>query len=137
MLLQSEFLLIGSAAVALVYGLNTWWAQRQEKVEPYQRETRDSVTQDRKEHAVLHYRMELLRTENVAIERRRAEERAINQMEVYSQSESVKLKQAINAAKRGECSAAISERYELTDSDAELIVTIHGQGVRTVDKIIH
>jgi len=142
MYMNFEMVLFAGVVAMSLYSLRHWFALRNREFDrtankPPRVASGDSISEADRKRAVMHYRVELMRKENMQMERRQAEERAIHLVEDFSMGESLKLKNAIAAAKQGASSAMISDRYEITENEAELIVSIHGAQSKVVDDTVH
>jgi len=142
MFVNYEMVLLAGVVAVGLYTLNHWFTLREREFNRSEHKTPnptpdDSTTMADRKRAILHYRMELMHKENVVIEQRQAEERAINLLEDFTIGESLKLKNAIVAAKQGASSTEICDRYQITEIEAELIVSIHGIQDQLVDNTVH
>jgi len=142
MYVNYEMVLFAGVVAVSLYSLRHWFALRNREFDrsakkSFSATSTDSVSVADRKRAVMHYRVELMRKENKLLERRQAEERAIHLVEDFSIGESLKLKNAVAAAKQGASSEMISDRYEITENEAELIVSIHGTRINVVSDKVH
>jgi len=88
-------------------------------------------------NAIQEYRVQLLRKECADVKREQAERNAVKIVEMLSDAESTKLELAVLDAKCGATSWQLSEKYEIMDAEAELIISLHGRQCAPTDKTVH